>query len=95
MGSDLVHEAFDSPSWANLRHSKQTLYPCDLGAPPPPLWTPQPILVSTWLDLANWAVRLPETFLSLENHLEERLDQAQARASYTPPFFWGLFAYGF
>ena len=30
--------------------------------------------------------------VSWGNHLEERvLDQAQARASYTPPF-WGLFA---
>ena len=34
----------------------------DTNPPPTPLWTPQPILVSTWLELATWALAAPGNF---------------------------------
>ena len=38
---------------------------CEATLPPPhtpPLWTPQPILVSTWLEPATWALAAPGKF---------------------------------
>ena len=53
--------------------------PCLTGAPPSPPpphphppWTPQPILVSTWLELAIWALAAPGKFFQpgkLAKHL--------------------------
>ena len=37
------------PSGPNLGHT-------------PPLWTPQPILVSTWFELATWVLAAPRKF---------------------------------
>ena len=51
--------------------------------------TPRP--PRRWVPLFFWG-GVGEERVQNQNHLEERLlDQAQARASYTPPF-WGSFA---
>ena len=53
--------------------------------PPPPL-DPERTQICSNREQPIWVPTVPR------NHLEERLlDQVQARASYTPPF-WGSFA---
>ena len=42
------------PRWA-MSTMIMSLSPITVSPPPPP-WSPQPILVSTWLELAIWAL---------------------------------------
>ena len=56
------------------------------GTPPPP--TDPKMVVQNNGFCGRWRFCFRHT--AGGNHIEERLlDQAQARASYTPPFFWG------